>query len=54
MKKSTNQNKLGMIDWMLSIDFDPVEIIRVRSDIPTEYASLLDEKATGPKRGELI
>ncbi len=52
MKKSTNQNKSGMIDWMLSIDFDPVEIIRVRRDMPTAYASLLDEKAIRLKRGD--
>jgi hypothetical protein len=25
--KNPNQNKLGTIDWMLSIDFDPVEKI---------------------------
>jgi hypothetical protein len=52
MKKSTNQNKLGMIDWMLSIDFDPVEISRVRRDSTTIYVSLLDEKALSPKRGD--
>jgi hypothetical protein len=52
MKKSTNQNKSGLLDWMLSIDFDPVEIIRVRREVPTAYASLLDEKAIEPKRGD--
>jgi hypothetical protein len=52
MKKTTDQIKSSMIDWMLSIDFDPVEIIRVRRDMPTEYASLLDEKATRPQRGD--
>ncbi len=52
MKKSTGQNKLGKLDWMLSIDFDPVEIVRARRDMPTLYASVLDEKAIGPKRGD--
>lgn len=52
MKKSTNQNKLGILDWMLSIDFDPVEIIRVRRDMPTAYESVLDEKALKPKNGD--
>jgi hypothetical protein len=48
MKRSTNQNKLGMIDWMLSIDFDPVEISRVRRDITTVYA-YMESKAIEPK-----
>jgi hypothetical protein len=52
MKKSTNQNKLGMLDWMLSIDFDPIETIRVRRDVPTVYASFLNKKDIEPKRGD--
>lgn len=52
MKNSTNQNKQGMIDWMLSIDFDPVEIVHVKHDTTAAYVSLLDEKALNPKRGD--
>jgi hypothetical protein len=52
MKKSPNQNKSGLLDWMLSIDLDPVVIIRVKRDVPTAFTSLLDEKAIEPKRGD--
>jgi hypothetical protein len=51
-EKNTNQNKLGMLDWMLAIDFDPVETIRVRRDVPTVYASFLNKKDIEPKRGD--
>ena len=52
MKKNTNKNKLGTIDWMLSIDFDPVEKSRLRRDMPTKFVFLLDGKALKPKRGD--
>ena len=52
MKKNTNKNKLGTIDWMLSIDFDPVEKSSLRRDMPTNFVFLLDGKALKPKRGD--
>jgi hypothetical protein len=52
MKKSVNQNKSNLLDWWLSIDFDPVQVTRVRRGMPTTYASSLDAKAFEPKRGD--
>jgi hypothetical protein len=52
MKNSTKQNKLDLLDWVLSIDFDPVEIIRLRCNMPTTYDSVLDEKVIRSKRGD--
>jgi len=52
MKKGTNQDKLGMLDWMLSIDFDPVETIRVRGNVSSVYSSFLNKKDIEPKRGD--
>jgi len=52
MKKSAHQNKLDLLDWALSIDFDPVEITRVRRDAPAPYVSILDGKAIRPKKGD--
>jgi len=52
MKKSAQQNKLDLIDWVLSIDFGPVEITRVRRDVPAPYVLILDGKAIRPKKGD--
>jgi hypothetical protein len=52
MKKNTNRNKVDLLDWWLSIDFDPVQTTRVRHDMPTAFASSLDAKAIEPKRGD--
>lgn len=43
---------LEMLDWALSIDFDPFEIIVARREMNTACASLLDEKAIRAKRGD--
>jgi hypothetical protein len=40
MKKITSPDGLDLLDWVLSIDFDPVEIIRVRCDMQTTCASI--------------
>jgi len=52
MKKNSNQNKFGMIDWMLCIDFDPIEKTRLRRNAPTEFPFLLNGKTINPKRGD--
>jgi hypothetical protein len=52
MKKNANQNKLDLLDWWLSIDFDPIQTTRVRYDMPIAFASSLDAKAIEPKRGD--
>ena len=52
MKKSLNQNSLGVLDWALSIDFDPVAIIHVGRGMQAAYASVLDKKEIKPKGGD--
>lgn len=52
MKNSAKQNTLDLLDWVLSIDFDPAEIIRLRCNMPTTYASVLDKKVTRRKRDD--
>jgi hypothetical protein len=52
MKKNVSQNKLDLLDWWLSIDLDPIQMIRVRRGVPTTFVSSLDAKAFEPKRGD--
>jgi hypothetical protein len=52
MKKSVNPNNLGMLDWWLSIDFEPIKMTRVRRGMPTTFVSSLDAKVFEPKRGD--
>ena len=52
MKKSANENKLGLLDWWLAIDFDIAQMPRVRRDLPIVHTFLLDEKTLDQKRGD--
>jgi hypothetical protein len=52
MKKSLNQNRPVLLDWWLSIDFDPAQMPRIRRDLPITYTYLLDEKTLEQKRGD--
>jgi len=48
MKKSMNQNKASLLDWWLSIDFDPVQTPHVSRGLPSPLA----EQVIELKRGE--
>ncbi len=44
MKKCVNQNKQNLLDWWLSIDFDPAQMPRIKPDSSIISTFLLDEK----------
>jgi hypothetical protein len=48
MKKNMKQNKLSLLDWWLSIDFDPLQTPHVSRDLPSPPA----EQVIELKRGE--
>jgi hypothetical protein len=33
IKRTSNNNSLNMLDWMLAIDFDPIEVRLTRKDV---------------------
>jgi hypothetical protein len=52
MKRSVNKNKPDILDWWLSIDFDPAQLPRMRCDWLITHAFLLDEKKVELRRGD--
>jgi hypothetical protein len=51
-KRKTTQNSFDMLDWMLAIDFDPVEISLSRNSVFQKYVHALDVSAFRIRRGD--
>jgi hypothetical protein len=51
-KRKPNLNSLDMFEWMLAIDFDSVEVRRVRKGMFQKYVQVLDKSAFAVKRGD--
>ena len=51
-KRKTTQNSLDMLEWMLAIDFDPVEIRLTRNSVFQKYVHALDASAFRIRRGD--
>jgi hypothetical protein len=51
-KRKPNPNSLDMLEWMLAIDFDSVDVRRVRKGMFQKYVQVLDKSAFAVKRGD--
>jgi hypothetical protein len=51
-KRKPNPNNLDMLEWMLAIDFDSVEVRRVRKGLFQKYVQVLNKSAFAVKRGD--
>jgi hypothetical protein len=51
-KRKTTQNSFDMLDWMLAIDFDPVEIRLTRNSVFQKYVHALDVSGFRIRRGD--
>jgi hypothetical protein len=51
-KRKTTKNTFDMLDWMLAIDFDPVEIRLTRNSVFQKYVHALDASAFRIRRGD--
>jgi hypothetical protein len=51
-KRRLNQASVDMLEWMLAIDFDPVEVKLTRNGIFQKYVRVLDKSAFRVKRGD--
>jgi hypothetical protein len=51
-KRNTNQNGLDMLEWMLAIDFDPVEARCFRNGVFQNYVHVLDKTAFRTRSGD--
>ena len=51
-KRKSSPNSLDMLEWMLAIDFDSVEVRRVRKAMFQKYVQVLDKSAFAVKRGD--
>ena len=51
-KRKPNSNSLDVLEWMLAIDFDSVEVRRVRKGLFQKYVQVLNKSAFAVKRGD--